>query len=218
MKKWICNMCGYTHFENEAPPLCPQCGAPKSQFTGTTTGRGCALSFLAFVALLTVPIIALFSCSPKVTVDNSTVPSLDLNRYLGKWFEIARIDHRFERGMEQCTAVYERQEDGMLKVTNRGKKRGEWSTTVGKGKLTNVPGVLRVSFFGPFYADYRVLKLAPDYSYALVGGGSDDYLWILSRTPQLNDDARRRIVSDAHSRGYNTERLIWVKQDEADGE
>ena len=82
----------------------------------------------------------------------------------------------------------------------------------GKAKRTEDPGILRVSFFGPFYADYRVLMLAPDYSYALVGGSSGHYLWILSRTPKLSSDTRDHILTEARQRGYETEKLIWVQQ------
>lgn len=104
------------------------------------------------------------------------------------------------------------QGDNTIKVTNRGMKEGKWKTSVGKAKLTEIPGVLRVSFFGPFYSDYRIMMLDSDYTYALVGGSSDDYLWILSRTPQLQKDASDKILQEARRRGYDVEKLIWVEQ------
>jgi len=157
--------------------------------------------------------VVMTACGGKVTVDNSVVDSLDLNRYLGDWYEIARFDHRFERGMEQTKAKYTLQEDGMIDVLNTGIKDGKPKEAKGKGKLTETPALLRVSFFGPFYADYRVMLIDSAYQYALIGSGSDDYLWILSRTPKLSDGAKALILSEAQRRGYDIEKLIWVKQE-----
>lgn len=162
---------------------------------------------MCIIALVSV----LFSCG-SADIDNTTVQSLDLNRYLGRWYEIARFDHSFERNMTHCTAVYARKPNGAIKVKNKGLKNGKWKTSNGKAKLTNEIGVLRVSFFGPFYYDYRILMLASDYSYALIGGDSDDNLWILSRTPQLKNDTLKRILNEATSRGYDTDNFIWVDQ------
>lgn len=153
----------------------------------------------------------LVGCS-KPTVDNSVVKDLDLNRYLGSWYEIARFDHSFERGMEQTKAHYALREDGKVDVLNTGVKDGKYSEAKGVAKLTDTPALLRVSFWGPFYSDYRVMLLDDDYQYALVGSGSDDYLWILSRTPQLSPDAKSRILAEAQRRGYDVEKLIWVQQ------
>lgn len=158
-------------------------------------------------------VIGMTGCSSQLTVDNSVVDTLDLNRYLGDWYEIARFDHSFERGMEFCKANYSLREDGKIDVLNTGIKDGEPKEAKGKGKLTDTPALLRVSFFGPFYADYRVMLLDSAYQYALIGSGSDDYLWILSRTPKLSDDVKETILTEAKRRGYNTEQLIWVKQE-----
>ena len=213
MKKWICKQCGYTHYGDEAPERCSQCGASKSQFYCPRKGQWCTFGILFIVvAVLTALCFAFCSCSTAAKVDNAAVSTLDVNRYLGQWYELARFDHRFERDMTYCTATYLMQDDGTVKVINQGKKDGKWEVSEGKAKLTKDPGVLRVSFFGPFYSDYRVLMLAPDYSYALVGGGSDDYLWILSRTPQLDTVTRDRILAEARHRGYTTGKLIWVLQ------
>ena len=145
-------------------------------------------------------------------VDNSVVRELDLNRFLGSWYEVARFDHFFERGMSQTKANYVLREDGSIDVINTGIKGGKPKTAKGKAKLTDIPSLLRVSFFGPFYSDYRVMLVDADYRYMLIGSGSDGYLWILSRTPQLADSDRTAILSEAKSRGYDTDKLIWVKQ------
>lgn len=164
------------------------------------------------ILLLFAAVLALLACTPHVTVDNSTVASLDLNRYVGSWYEIARFDHRFERGLSHCTAQYTLQPDGTVRVVNSGMKGGKAKESVGKAKTTDTAGLLRVSFFGPFYGDYRVLLIAPDYSYALVGSGTDDYLWLLSRTPTISVETKHLLLSEAARRGYDTSRLIWVKQ------
>lgn len=212
MAKWICKVCGYTHYGDEAPESCPQCGAPKSQFNKEGKQGGCAFSILLLIALLTAFCLNLTSCSTASTVDNSTVQSLDLNRFMGRWYEIARFDHKFERDMQQVTTIYAIQDNGRVKVINQGLKNGKWKTSEGKGKLTTTPGLLRVSFWGPFYSDYRVMMLASDYTYALIGGDGDKYLWILSRSPQMRQDTRNQVLREAQRRGYNTNNLIWVQQ------
>ena len=151
-------------------------------------------------------------CVSVPKVDNAPVAVLDLNRYLGEWYEIARFDHSFERGVEQAKANYTQNADGTIKVVNSGIKNGKPKTAVGKGKTTDTPGLLRVSFFGPFYADYRVMLIDKDYSRALVGSGSANYLWILSRTPGLPETAKSELLAEARRRGYVTDKLIWVKQ------
>lgn len=162
--------------------------------------------------LLFILLSVLMTACDTLTVDNRVVDHLDLNRYLGSWYEIARFDHRFERGMEQTKATYSLREDGNIDVLNTGMKDGEAKTAEGKAKLTDTPALLRVSFFGPFYSDYRVMLIDPDYQYALIGSGSDNYLWILSRTPQLTDQAKRILLNEAKRRGYDTSKLIWVRQ------
>lgn len=160
---------------------------------------------------LSVLLCLLAGCS-KLTVDNSVVSDFDLNRFSGDWYEIARFDHRFERGMERTKARYVLRGDGKVDVLNSGMKDGKYSEAKGKAKLTDTPALLRVSFWGPFYSDYRVMLVDEDYQYALIGGGSDEYLWILSRTPQISEQVRKRILDEAQSRGYDTGKLIWVQQ------
>lgn len=161
-------------------------------------------------ALLFLLLCMVCGCT-KLTVDNSVVDSLDVNRYLGEWYEIARYDHRFERGMENTRAIYSMRDDGMIDVINTGVKDGERKESKGKAKLTDTPALLRVSFFGPFYSDYRVMMLDADYQYALIGSGSDDYLWILSRKPSLTDSVKQQVIKEAQRRGYDTSKLIWVR-------
>ena len=160
---------------------------------------------------LSVLLCLLAGCS-KPTVDNSVVTDFDLPRFLGSWYEIARFDHRFERGMEHTKANYVLRDDGKVVVLNTGIKNGEHKEAKGVAKLTDTPALLRVSFWRPFYSDYRIMLLDNNYQYALIGSGSDDYLWILSRTPHISDKTKKEILDEAQKRGYNTSKLIWVKQ------
>lgn len=146
---------------------------------------------------------------PSTTVDN-----LDLNRYMGRWYEIARYDHRFERNLERCEAYYTLEPTGKIGVRNSGinTKTGLLKIADGKAKAGKYPGQLRVSFFLFFYSDYNVLALGDNYEWALVGSRSPKYLWILSRTPSLPDATLEYILSIARERGYNTDDLIWVRQ------
>lgn len=157
--------------------------------------------------------MSLFSnISRAQDLDKSTVKTLDLSSYLGTWYELARFDHTFERGMQEVMAFYELRDDGKIDVINSGIKNGKYKVAYGKAKLTDEAGVLRVSFFGPFYSDYRVLMLDEDYEYALVGGKNDKYLWILSRNPELEDEDYDKILTEASRRGYDISRLIWIDQ------
>lgn len=156
--------------------------------------------------------ILLAGCGNAQKVNNTPVAALDLQRYLGDWYEIARFDHSFERGLEFCKANYAMKENGRIAVTNTGIKEGKPKTSNGKVKTTDTPALLRVSFFGPFYSDYRVMLLDTDYQWALIGSGSAKYLWILSRTPELSKETLDAILAEARRRGYDTSKLIWVKQ------
>ena len=153
-----------------------------------------------------------FSACDATEIDNSTVKAVDLNRYLGSWYEIAKYDHVFERGLDYAMANYTLREDGKIDVLNTGIKDGRAKDAKGIAKTTNIPGLLKVSFFGPFYSDYRIMLLDTNYQYVLVGGSNDKYLWILSRTPQLDEATKTLILAEADKRGYDTSKLIWVKQ------
>ena len=158
-------------------------------------------------------VVGLFAaCDASTKVDNSTVKSVDLNCYLGSWYEIAKYDHYFERDLDYAMARYTLRDDGKIDVLNTGIKDGRAKDAKGIAKTTDVPGLLRVSFFGPFFADYRIMMLDENYQYVLVGGGTDKFLWILSRTPQLDDATQSLILAEADRRGYDTSKLIWVKQ------
>ena len=167
--------------------------------------------------LITSLLLGLCTMASAQHVNNSTITTLDLNRYLGKWYEIARYDHAFERDLVGTTAEYSLRKDGKIKVLNSGylgTLDGTYRESIGKAKLSSngEPGQLRVSFFGPFYGDYYILDLAPDYSYSVVGSSSPKYLWILSRTPELSSEAQSRILNNLQKRGYDTTKLIWVEQ------
>lgn len=165
------------------------------------------------MSILIASLLCLAPCSCRgQKVDNSTVRNLDLERYLGSWYEIARFDHSFERGLIHAKAQYSLNSDGTITVTNSGMKNGKYKESIGKVKLTKTAGRLRVSFFGPFYSDYRVMMLSKDYKYALVGSKSPGYLWILSRTPEVPEDVLQTILDVASGRGYDTDKLIWVEQ------
>lgn len=170
------------------------------------------------VFLIITAMSILFSCAACAhcrSVNDTPVQTLDLNRYLGSWYEIARIDHSFERGMKFTQAVYTIKDDGTITVVNSGIKDGKFKRSIGKAKRldgVNEPGHLRVSFFGPFYSDYRVLMLDPDYRYALVSSKGPNYLWILSRDITIPDDVLGEILDEAQSRGFDVDRLSWVTQ------
>ena len=171
-------------------------------------------SFLIFLVLL----LSLTSCESQPSmIDKTVVSELDIEKYLGKWYEIARYDHRFERGLVGTSAIYSYREDGKIKVVNAGYKGsldGKRSKAVGKAKIPNpaIPSKLKVSFFWFFYGDYFVLELDRDYQWAVIGSSSDKYLWILSRTPQMDDDLYNQLLEGLTQRGYDVLKLIKVLQ------
>ena len=170
------------------------------------------VSRFAFALLISL-MVGLTGCrSTRRPVDLTPIDNVDLTRYLGRWYEIARFDHWFERGMSHTKANYAMREDGDIQVVNTGLKDGKIKTSTGKAKRTDQQGLLRVSFFWPFFGDYRILWLDDDYQHALVGGGDFSYLWILSRTPAINEESKNIILTEAKRRGYDTEMLIWVEQ------
>ena len=150
----------------------------------------------------------------------SVVNGFDLDRYLGTWYEIARLDHRFERGMSNVTANYSMRDDGGVRVLNRGYKVNdeEWEDAEGKAYFvgdTDV-GSLKVSFFGPFYGAYNVIELDQDgYQYAMVVGPNTDYLWILARSPDLDKQIVASLVDKAGRLGFAVDELIYVDHSES---
>lgn len=142
------------------------------------------------------------------------VSGFELERYLGKWYEVARLDHSFERGLTEVTADYSLRPDGGVKVLNRGfnKAKGEWKEAEGRAYFTGDKGVgqLKVSFFGPFYGGYNILELDKEgYGYALVCGPKLSYLWILARTPALPEAEERRLIARAAELGFDTGKLVF---------
>ena len=166
-----------------------------------------------FIATLLAAVIPLTACSKDF--DNSTVKEFDLSRYLGLWYEIARYDHSFERGMDNTMAQYILQDDGTVVVLNTGWKNGKFKLAEGKAKYKDPegdPGHLRVSFFLFFYSDYNVMMVDDNYQISLVGSKAEKYLWILSRTPVPDPGLLRMVLDEAEQRGYDTSQLIWVDQ------
>ncbi len=149
------------------------------------------------------------------------VEDFELDRYLGTWYEIARLDHRFERGLSNVSANYSMREDGGVAVSNRGyrEEEAEWDEAEGKAYFVDGPNVgrLKVSFFGPFYGGYNVFVLdRENYDYAMVAGPDRSYLWILARTPEIDDSVRDELVSKAAEAGFDIEALIFVEHDRED--
>jgi apolipoprotein D and lipocalin family protein len=143
------------------------------------------------------------------------VDKFALEKYLGRWYEIARLDHSFERGLTQITAEYSLRDDGGVRVLNRGysAKDKSWKEVEGKAYFVNRSdqGHLKVSFFGPFYGSYIVLELDQEnYQYALVCGPDKSYLWILARSPKLNQDIRDRLIAKAAVLGFDPSKLIFA--------
>lgn len=158
-------------------------------------------------------ILPLSSCSKDF--DNSTVTQFDLSRYLGVWYEVARYNHSFEKGMDNTMAEYILQDDGKVFVLNTGWKNGKFEVAEGKAKYKDPegnPGALKVSFFLFFYSEYNVMMVDENYQISLVGSKSDNYLWILSRTPVPDPDLLQMVLAEAEARGYDTSKLIWVDQ------
>ncbi len=147
----------------------------------------------------------------------SPVEQLDTSRYLGTWYEVARLDHSFERGLSNVTADYSMREDGGLRVINRGysAEEGDWQQAEGRAYRIeeNQPGHLKVSFFGPFFGSYVVFELdSVDYQYAFVAGNTTNYLWLLARTPTISDELKTQFLQRAESLGFAVEDLIFVDQ------
>ena len=145
------------------------------------------------------------------------VDRFELKRYLGTWYEIARIENRFERGTGQVSAIYSLREDGMVRVFNKGYDpiKKQWKSVEGKAKFAGDPtiGALEVSFFGPFYGGYTVFDLdRENYSWAMVSGHNLSYLWILSRTPVMDRALVERLLTEARSKGFDTLRVIRTRQ------
>nr|WP_324255990.1 lipocalin family protein [Providencia rettgeri] len=144
--------------------------------------------------------------------DISPVEKFDLSRYLGEWHEVARIDNRFEKGLSKVSANYSLRDDGGVKVVNRGwnSESKKWKESIGKAYFveSSDTGALKVSFFGPFYGGYNIIKLDDNYQYSLVVGPNKDYLWVLSRTPTMPPELLNEYLSFVSNHGFDRQRIL----------
>jgi apolipoprotein D and lipocalin family protein len=161
--------------------------------------------------------VALLAGCAQIPDGVEAVDGFDAERYLGQWYEIARLDHKFERGLEKITATYTARDDGGIDVLNRGfdVAKGEWREARGRAKFagSRETAMLKVSFFGPFYGGYNVVDLDPEYQLALIAGPTREYLWILARRPDPPRAAVERLVARAEQLGFDSGALIYVKHD-----
>ncbi len=165
---------------------------------------------------LMIGLVLLLSGCVSVPDDIQPVKNFQAERYLGTWYEIARLDHSFERDMQQVTAEYSMRKDGGIKVINRGFKEAkqEWNEAEGKAYFVedSKTGYLKVSFFGPFYGSYIIFDLGQEYEYSLVTSSKKSYLWLLSRTPTLSKDKQQRLIQRMTDLGFAIDKLIFVDQ------
>ena len=157
------------------------------------------------------------------TSDIAAVRDFEPERYMGTWYEIARLPQYFERDMDEVRARYTLEDDGIIEVVNSGVRDGEPRSITGSAKLRDpkakpLTGELRVSFFWPFYSDYRIIELDPDYTVAVVTAGSRDYLWVLSRTPEMKQEELDGIVSRMKTLGFEVDKLEYPKPAKVDPE
>lgn len=172
-------------------------------------------SSIGAAALLSAGTMLYWNQRPSIPQGAQAVEEFNVKKYLGKWFEIARMDFHFEKDLNNTTAEYSLNEDGTVKVVNRGYnyKKYKEVESIGKAKFANSPdkAMLKVSFFGPFYAGYNVIAIDRKYQYALVAGRNLDYLWILSRETTVPDEIINSYLSMAKEIGYDIDKLIWVE-------
>jgi apolipoprotein D and lipocalin family protein len=168
-------------------------------------------------ALTGVVLVTLRSCA-SIPEGAVAIKPFDKEKYLGKWYEIARMDFRFERNLNNVTANYSIKENGNIKVDNRGFDylTKEWKQAIGKAKLAGDPdeAKLKVSFFGPFYSGYNVIALDDQYKYALVAGQNLKYLWLLSRETTMPESTKQSYLNIAKGLGYDVSTLVWTEQDQ----
>lgn len=166
-------------------------------------------------------LLALAGCSTTLPEGITAVTPFDVQRYAGRWFEIARLDHSFERGLDNVSAHYAVQPNGTVQVINRGfnREKNAWKEAEGLAKFTGDPRTasLKVSFFGPFYGGYHVVALDPAYRWAMVVGADRSYVWILARDKQLPADIRAQLLAKAAQWGLAVDKLVWVDQSRSDG-
>lgn len=161
--------------------------------------------------------LALYSCSSTIPKNAVAITNFDKSKYLGKWYEIARLDFKYEKGLNNVTAEYSLNHNGTIKVDNKGYnvKKEKWEQSIGKAKFVknNTVGMLKVSFFGPFYAGYNVIAAEDNYKYALVVGKNLKYMWILSRETVIPESVKADFLIKAREIGFEVSDLVWVKHD-----
>lgn len=159
--------------------------------------------------------MTLFSFCSTIPKDIKAIEGFEKEKYLGKWYEIARLDNRFERNLNNTTAHYSMRDDGNIKVINKGYnyKKNEWKEAEGKAKFVKDESMamLKVSFFGPFYGGYNVITLDDEYRYALVAGQNRNYLWLLAREKTIPDSIKDNYLKIAKEYGFAVDELIWVE-------
>ncbi len=174
-------------------------------------------STLIVYLIVNTMMFSLFSCS-TIPEGVTAVSPFEKEKYLGKWYEIARFDFKFEKGLNNTTAEYALRDDGKIKVTNRGYdyENQKWKEAIGKAKFVRerTTAMLKVSFFGPFYSGYNVIALDAEYKYALVCGSNFKYLWILSREKTIPDRIKQDYLRKAEELGFNTSNLLWVEHNQ----
>lgn len=167
------------------------------------------------ISLGIIGLLLLNSCSVGIPDGATAVKNFNSDKYLGKWYEIARFDYKFERNMDNVTANYSLNSDGSIKVQNQGYNyvKKEWKESIGEARFVNDKSEarLKVSFFKPIWAGYNVIDIDDNYQNALVVGNSTKYIWILSRDKKMPESIKERFLAKAQKLGYDTNALIWVK-------
>jgi apolipoprotein D and lipocalin family protein len=161
--------------------------------------------------------VLIFNACSTIPKGATAIKPFNKEKYLGKWYEIARMDFRYERGLNNTTAEYSVRDDGKIKVDNKGYNANtkEWKQAIGKAKFVGEQNVamLKVSFFGPFYSGYNVIALDNEYKFALVAGKNLSYLWILSRETTIPENIKLNYLKIAEKLGYKTSELLWIEHD-----
>lgn len=188
-----------------------------SEFIDRAKDEGRPLHRFAALCTTLLFILTLGACAGAPR-DVTPVTGFEVDRYLGKWYEIARLDHPFERGLSNVTAEYSLRDEGGIRVVNSGynAEDDEWSQAEGKAFFVGAEdtGMLKVSFFGPFYGGYNVIGLDKEnYEWSLVAGPNRAYLWILARSPELPPTVRQRLIEKAGALDFPVDELIWVEHD-----
>lgn len=168
-----------------------------------------------FLSVVMIAATTVFSACRSIPKEAKAVENFNAASYMGKWYEIARLDFIHEQNMNNVTATYYMNHDGSIRIVNTGYNyvKLKWKTSEGRGVFTGKKniGMLKVSFFRPFYSGYNVIAIDENYNYSLVAGANHKYLWILSRTPQIPEDVKNNYLKIAGQAGYDTRKLIWTK-------